>query len=337
MTNLPEKENQIINCDTAVIAKQLGEQFNWSNPKTSWAEFASRTLYEANWYKYSQLKHLCCALFNMLYYELGETNPFDPYWGISIRIEGPHINNCNNCGANNFGKILMKLRDKICHDANDASKLIRSLPLMYLSQEENLVKESVRKFSVDIIKPLVRQMDAESVMDERIIDGLFQNGFMAVEVPENYGGIGGSFFDVVTIVEELAKIDPSVSVCCDVHNTLVAPAILKWGSEEQKQRYLKRMTTDLVGSFCLSEADSGSDAFALKTIAKKNGENYIINGTKLWITNAEHAGVLIVFANVDPSQYFSDQKLFPLKFWKSVIPDPKKHVRPPDPMAPLYV
>uniref|UniRef100_A0A915I3Q5 NADAR domain-containing protein n=1 Tax=Romanomermis culicivorax TaxID=13658 RepID=A0A915I3Q5_ROMCU len=112
-TNLSEKENQIINCDNAAIAKRLGEQFDWSNPTTPWAEFASRTLYKANWYKYSQLKHLRRALFNTLNYELVETNPFDPYWGIGIRIEDLRIDNRSNWGANNFGKILMKLRDEM--------------------------------------------------------------------------------------------------------------------------------------------------------------------------------------------------------------------------------
>jgi len=111
-----------------------------------------------------------------------------------------------------------------------------------------------------------------------------------------------SFFAVVIIVEELAKIDPSVSVFCDVQNTLVAPMITKWGTEEQKKHYLPQLTKNMVGGFCLSEAGSGSDAFALASTAKKSGSDFVINGTKLWITNAEHAGVFLVMANVDPSQ-----------------------------------
>lgn len=175
-------------------------------------------------------------------------------------------------------------------------------PLDVLSEDENLLKESVRKFAVDVIKPLVKKMDDDSHTDQKVIDGLFENGFMSVEVPEKYGGIGANFFSMVLIVEELAKIDPSISALCDVHSTLVSPPILNWGSEEQKQKYLPKLVKNMVGSYCLSEAGSGSDAFALKTTAKKDGDHYILNGSKLWITNSEQAGVFIVFANVDLSK-----------------------------------
>lgn len=175
-------------------------------------------------------------------------------------------------------------------------------PLSVLSEDETMLKESVRKFAVDAIKPLVRKMDDESMTDPSIIKGLFENGFMSVEVAEKYGGLGASFFSLVLIVEELAKIDPSISALLDVHSTLVSPAIQTWGSEEQKQKYLPRLIKDMVGSFCLSEAGSGSDAFALKTSAKKDGDHYLLNGSKLWITNSEQAGVFIVFANVDFKQ-----------------------------------
>lgn len=175
-------------------------------------------------------------------------------------------------------------------------------PLDVLSEDENLLKDSVKRFATDVIKPLVRKMDDESKTDQKVIDGLFQNGFMSVEVPEKYGGIGASFFSMVLVVEELAKIDPSISALCDVHSTLVSPTINNWGSEEQKKKYLPRLCKDMIGSFCLSEAGSGSDAFALKTTAKKDGDHYVINGSKLWITNSEQAGVFIVFANVDLSQ-----------------------------------
>jgi len=164
-----------------------------------------------------------------------------------------------------------------------------------------LLRDTVRKFAVDTIEPLVRQMDEKSMMDKSIIRGLFENGLMGVEIPHEMGGPGCSFFAVPLIVEELARIDPSVAVFCDVQNTLVAPMIDRWGSDEQKKRYLPRLTKDLVGGFCLSEASSGSDAFSLKATAKKDGSDFIINGTKLWITNAEHAGVFLVMANADPA------------------------------------
>uniref|UniRef100_A0A915IR39 Acyl-CoA dehydrogenase/oxidase N-terminal domain-containing protein n=1 Tax=Romanomermis culicivorax TaxID=13658 RepID=A0A915IR39_ROMCU len=119
-------------------------------------------------------------------------------------------------------------------------------PLDVLSEDETLLKESVRKFAIDVIKPLVRKMDDASQTDQKVIDGLFENGFMSVEVPEKYGGIGASFFSMVLIVEELAKIDPSISALCDVHSTLVSPPILNWGSEEQKQKYLPKLVKNMV-------------------------------------------------------------------------------------------
>ncbi|VDK42786.1 unnamed protein product [Anisakis simplex] len=159
-------------------------------------------------------------------------------------------------------------------------------------------------------------MDHDSAMDKSVIDGLFSNGFMSVEVPVKYGGTEASFFDAMIIVEELAKVDPSVAVFCDVQNTLVAPLIIEYGTESQKEKYLPRIFSDWVGAFCLSEVSSGSDAFALKTTATKDGDDYIINGSKMWISNAEHAHffivnllsishfplIFIVMANVDPSK-----------------------------------
>jgi short/branched chain acyl-CoA dehydrogenase len=175
-------------------------------------------------------------------------------------------------------------------------------PLTQLSEDEIAFKDTVKRFSNDVIKPLVRKMDAESKMDDIILKGCFENGFMGLEVPAKYDGPESSFFNTVLVVEELARVDPSVSVYCDVQNTLVAPLIIQLGSEEQKQKYLTRVHTDWVGSFCLSEASSGSDAFALKTVAKADGNDFLISGSKLWITNAANAQFFLVMANCEPSK-----------------------------------
>ncbi|VDL74427.1 unnamed protein product [Nippostrongylus brasiliensis] len=175
-------------------------------------------------------------------------------------------------------------------------------PVTQLSEHELHLKETVRRFSNNVIKPLVREMDEKSQMHQSVITGAFENGFMGAEVPEAYGGPGSSFFDVILIIEELAKVDPSVSVFVDVQNTLVVPLIMQLGTEEQKQKYLHKACSEWVGAFCLSEASSGSDAFAMKTTAKKDGDDYIISGSKLWITNAGHASFFLVFANADTSK-----------------------------------
>ncbi|KAK0402905.1 hypothetical protein QR680_016605 [Steinernema hermaphroditum] len=175
-------------------------------------------------------------------------------------------------------------------------------PLQQLSEQEIALRDTVKRFSHDVVKPLVREMDANSTFHESIIQGAFDNGLMGVEVPTKYDGPEASFFDVVLIVEELAKIDPSVSVFVDVQNTLVAPLIMQYGTEEQKQKYLTHICKDWVGGFCLSEASSGSDAFALKTVAKPDDDDFLISGSKLWITNAGHAKFFLVMANVDPSK-----------------------------------
>uniref|UniRef100_A0A915DGI8 Short/branched chain specific acyl-CoA dehydrogenase, mitochondrial n=1 Tax=Ditylenchus dipsaci TaxID=166011 RepID=A0A915DGI8_9BILA len=177
-------------------------------------------------------------------------------------------------------------------------------PLTQLSEEEQTLKDTVKRFSHDVVSPLVREMDQNSKMDPSIISGTFNNGFMGVEIPTEYGGPGSSFFNVVLIVEELAKVDPSVSVFVDVQNTLVAPLIMEHGTEEQKQKYLTKISTDWLGAFCLSEESSGSDAFALKTVAKEDGDDYLITGNKLWITNAGHAKFFLVMANANPSKCY---------------------------------
>lgn len=175
-------------------------------------------------------------------------------------------------------------------------------PLTMMSDEETMIRESTRKFALERVSPLVKEMDENSHLDPSIIKGLFEQGFMSMEIPEEYGGTASSFMAMVTVIEELARIDTSVSTFCDVQNTLVNTLFLKLGTEAQKNEYLPQLATSLVGSFCLSESGSGSDAFGMKTTAKKDGDDYILNGSKLWITNSEHAGVFLVFANAVPEK-----------------------------------
>ncbi|XP_060066678.1 short/branched chain specific acyl-CoA dehydrogenase, mitochondrial-like isoform X2 [Ylistrum balloti] len=196
----------------------------------------------------------------------------------------------------NFNTTCISLTSERGHDFGE----IRP-PLDLLSSEETMMKESVAKVAKEVIQPLVRKMDAESRMDKSVIETLFQNGLMGVEIPAEYGGTNGSFFMANLVIEELAKVDPSVSVMCDVHNTLINSLLLKLGTKEQKDKYLPRLATDMIGSFCLSETESGSDAFALKMSAVKQGDCYLLNGTKIWITNAEDAGVFLVMANANPT------------------------------------
>lgn len=178
----------------------------------------------------------------------------------------------------------------------------RNLPVDLLSDEEKMMKETVAKMAAEKIQPLVKQMDADSHLAPSVLQALFDNGLMGIEVETEYGGTGSTFFIANLIIEELAKVDASVSVLVDVHNTLINNLIQKLGTQEQKNKYLPRLATDTVGSFCLSETESGSDAFAMKTSAVKNGDYYTINGTKIWITNAEHAGLFMVMANADPTK-----------------------------------
>jgi alkylation response protein AidB-like acyl-CoA dehydrogenase len=174
-------------------------------------------------------------------------------------------------------------------------------PITELSGDEILFRDTVREFAQSEVAPLVRHMDEEQEIDAALLRKLFKLGLMGIEIPEEFGGSGGSFFDSVLAVEMLSAIDPSVGLVVDVQNTLVASALLRWATPEQKKRYLPRLATDTVGAYALSEAGSGSDAFALQTRAEKRGGEYVLNGRKLWITNAKEAGLLIVFATVDPS------------------------------------
>lgn len=174
-------------------------------------------------------------------------------------------------------------------------------PITELNEDEILFRDTVRQFAEKEIAPLVRRMDEEQHFDAALIRRLFELGLMGIEVPEQYGGSGGTFFDATLAVETISAVDPSVGVLVDVQNTLVINALLRWASEEQKQRYLPRLATEIAGAYALSEAGSGSDAFALQTRADKRGSEYVLNGRKLWITNSLEAGLFVVFATVDPA------------------------------------
>jgi alkylation response protein AidB-like acyl-CoA dehydrogenase len=173
--------------------------------------------------------------------------------------------------------------------------------LLALTEDEQLFRDSVRQFADETIRPLVREMDEKGVFDHALIEQFFQLGLMGVEIPDQYGGGGGSFFEAVLVVEELSRVDASAGVVVDVQNTLVNNALLRWGNEDQKKRYLPKMATEWVGAYALSEAGSGSDAFALTTRAEQKGDEYVLNGRKLWITNGKEANLFVLFATVDPS------------------------------------
>jgi len=174
-------------------------------------------------------------------------------------------------------------------------------PLVSLTEDEVLFRDTVRQFAEESVRPHVKEMDEKGVFEHSIIDQFFQLGLMGIEVPEQYGGGGGTFFEAILAVEELSAVDPSAGVVVDVQNTLVNNALLRWTTEEQRKRYLPRMCGDTVGAYALSEASSGSDAFALTTRAELKGDEYVLNGQKLWITNGKEAGVFILLATVDPS------------------------------------
>jgi short/branched chain acyl-CoA dehydrogenase len=175
------------------------------------------------------------------------------------------------------------------------------LPLTVLREEESLFQATVRRFAKERVAPHVREMDEEGKFRPDLLDEMFELGLMGIDVPEQYGGQGGTFFQSVLAIEELAKVDPSTSVIVDVQNTLVNNAIVRWGTEAQKKTYLGELATRSVGSYALSEAGSGSDAFALKTKALREGDAFILTGRKLWITNAAEAKIFLVFATVDES------------------------------------
>lgn len=174
-------------------------------------------------------------------------------------------------------------------------------PLTSLTEDEVLFRDNVRQFADEKVRPLAREMDEKGVFNHGLIEEFFRLGLMGIEVPEQYGGSSGKFFEAILAVEELSRADASAGVIVDVQNTLVNNALLRWATPGQKKRYLPRMAADTVGAYALSEAGSGSDAFALQTRAELKGGDYILNGRKLWITNAKEAGIFVLFATVDPA------------------------------------
>ncbi len=174
-------------------------------------------------------------------------------------------------------------------------------PITQLSEDEEMLQETARKFARREIAPLAQEMDEAQKMSPALIRKLFDQGFMGIEVSEEYGGVGASFFSSILVIEEISAVDPAVGTLVDVQNTLTVNALLQWGTEAQKQKYLPRIVTDLICSYALSEASSGSDAFGLRTTARRDGDDFILNGSKLWISNAAEAGLFIVFTTVDSS------------------------------------
>jgi butyryl-CoA dehydrogenase/short/branched chain acyl-CoA dehydrogenase len=173
--------------------------------------------------------------------------------------------------------------------------------LTQLSEEESLFRDTVSRFAAERVSPLVRRMDEEQHMDAALVRSLFELGLMGIAISEEFGGSGGTFFDSVLAVEAMSAVDPAVGVLLDVQNTLVNAAVLRWGTDEQRRRYLPRLARDTVGAYALSEAGSGSDAFALQTRAEQRGDAWVLTGRKLWISNAREADLFIVFATVDAS------------------------------------
>jgi alkylation response protein AidB-like acyl-CoA dehydrogenase len=178
----------------------------------------------------------------------------------------------------------------------------RSVPLTDLSEDERMFRDQVREFAEAEVRPLVAKMDKEAEIPRKLVDKCFELGLMGIEIPESAGGAGATFFMSVLAVEELARVDASLAVLVDVQNTLVNNALLRWGTEDQKARYFPRLASKWVGAYALSEAGSGSDAFALACRAVDKGDHYELTGRKLWITNAAEAELFIVMATIDPGK-----------------------------------
>ncbi|XP_015179364.1 PREDICTED: short/branched chain specific acyl-CoA dehydrogenase, mitochondrial [Polistes dominula] len=205
----------------------------------------------------------------------------------------------------NFGSILCQIPRKLikrrCIQAYVSQRCYSPGPLTQFTDDELMMKDTVSKLAKEDIAPLVRKMEKEGRIDDNILKKLFENGLMGMEIPEEYGGTGGNFMTTILTIEEIAKVDGSVAALVDIHNTLVNSLIIKMANEEQKQKYLTKLAQNYVGSFCLTEPSAGSDAFSLKTVAKKDGNEYVINGTKMWISNSDIAELFLVFANADTS------------------------------------
>src|SRR5437764_3324218 len=174
-------------------------------------------------------------------------------------------------------------------------------PLTSLTEDEKLFQTTVRRFARERIRPYVREMDEAGVFRKDIIRQFFELGLMGIEIPEQYGGQGGSFFQAILAVEELSAVDPAAGVIVDVQNTICNNALLRWATAEQKAKYLPRLAENTVASYALSEAGSGSDAFGMATRAEDRGDHFLLTGRKLWITNAAEAGFFLLFANANPA------------------------------------
>jgi len=173
-------------------------------------------------------------------------------------------------------------------------------PLTTLSEDEQMFRDSVREFAEGEIRKRVEEMEEQAHLDPSLLKQCFDLGLMGIETPEEFGGAGGSFFQAILAVEELSRVDASVGVFVDVQNTLVNNAIIRWANQDQKKKYLSQLAAEKVGAYALSEAGSGSDAFALQTRAVDKGDHFIVNGRKLWITNGKEADIFVLFANANP-------------------------------------
>ena len=174
-------------------------------------------------------------------------------------------------------------------------------PLLVLTEDEQLFRDNIRRLAEESLRPLVKEMDERGSMDHSLVEQFHQLGLMGIEIPEQYGGGGGSFFEAILAVEELSRVDPSAGVLVDVQNTLVNNALIRWSTAAQKQKYLPRMAAEWVGAYALTEAGSGSDAFALQTRAQDKGDHWLLNGQKMFITNGKEASLFLVIATVDPT------------------------------------
>lgn len=179
--------------------------------------------------------------------------------------------------------------------------LVHAPSLTTLSEDDALFRDAVREFAEAEVAPRVAKMDADESIDPDLVSGLFQLGVMGVEIPERYGGVGGSFFAAALVVEELSRVDPSVAVLVDVQNTLVVNALTRWGTPDQHARYLPSLAAKTVGAYALSEAGSGSDAFGLSLRARQDGSDWVLDGRKMWITNGAEAGLFVIFGTIDPA------------------------------------
>jgi butyryl-CoA dehydrogenase/short/branched chain acyl-CoA dehydrogenase len=177
----------------------------------------------------------------------------------------------------------------------------RTASLTQLSEEEAFFYSTVRQFAEETIAPQVSAMDEEQKLASGLVERIFGLGLMGIEIPEEWGGAGGTFFDSVLAIEAISTVDPGVAVLVDVHNTLCINALRRWASQEQQRHWMPRLAADTVGAYALSEASSGSDAFALQTRAEAVAGGYRLNGQKLWISSAHEAGLFIVFATLDPA------------------------------------